>query len=104
MNQDLPVTGFLRHSLFGHRCRREIKLDPGVDLGRLAIGASLAEDTSSSGKVRAPAVGATQEVGFVDSDVLGLELRHRVRNIDRVRSGNERCESRPVLCQKNKLV
>jgi hypothetical protein len=89
LNKNLPVTGFLRYSLFSHRRWRKIELDPGVDLGRFAIGTSLAEDTSSSCKVRAPAIGATQEIGFVNSDVLSLELCNRVCDIDRVRSGNE---------------
>lgn len=53
-----------------------------MDLGRLAIVTSLAEDTSSSCEIRTPTIGATQKICLVYSNILSSELLNRVGNFD----------------------
>lgn len=60
-----------------------------MNLSRLAIVAGLAEDTSSSSKIRTPAVGATQKICLVYSNILSLELLNRGGNFDRVGTSNK---------------
>lgn len=59
-----------------------------MHLGRLAIGASLAEDTSSRSKIRTPGVCATQKMRLVYRNILNLDVLNRVDNFDRIRTGD----------------
>ncbi|KAI6768647.1 hypothetical protein HG531_010836 [Fusarium graminearum] len=96
VTQDLPVTSLFSNLLFRKRSRSNVEVDTRSDLDVLVLLGGLAEDTGSGGDIRSSRVGARNEVGLVDGDILSLEVLQGRGDLDRVGTSDNGRKCRQV--------